>query len=190
MTEDLSTDTLVDGAVNTPADGGVTVESPALTLAELNKQLGSDFKDPSTALKALKDTKDFVGKRKEDIAAEVKASLSQTAPDAASKSDVQALNNRLFFSENPRYKGYENLITKLGSNPAEVVESEDFKSVFEKAKVADEVAKQKSVVSSNSRISQERSINDNAVTVANARGTTQEDVALVFARAINEANEG
>lgn len=188
MSNDPSTETLADASQLNAADGGVTVESPALTLVELNKHLGADFKDTATALQSLKETKNFVGKRKEDIAAEVRAGLQQNASDVASKSDVQALNNRLFFSENPQYKGYESLITRLGQNPAEVVTSEEFKSVFEKAKVADEVAQSKSIVSSNARISQTKSILDDAVTVTNARGSTNEDTALVFARAINEAN--
>jgi len=191
MTENPSPETLADDAHVTSPDGGGTVESPALTLVELNKFLGSDFKDASTALKALKDTKDFVGKRKEDIAAEVKAGLQQTAPDAATKSDIQALKNQLFYSQNPQYKGYETMINKLGQDPAEVVGSEEFKTVFEKVAKADEVAQSKSVVSSNSRLSQSKSTIDEAVGIANARGTTLEDVATVFATAINkEAQEG
>lgn len=188
MTEDLSPETLAEDAQLTSADGGGTVESPALTLAELNKFLGADFKDTNTALKALKDTKDFVGKRKEDIAAEVKASLPQNDSNVATKSDVQALQEQLFYSQNPQYKGYESMIKKLGSNPADVVDSEEFKNVFEKVKVADEIAQTKSVVSSNSRLSQAKGVVEEAVVVANARGSTQEDVALVMARAINQQN--
>ena len=46
MTENLSTETLVGAETNVPAaNGGVTVETPALTLAELNATLGSTFKD-------------------------------------------------------------------------------------------------------------------------------------------------
>lgn len=190
MTENPSSETLADEAQLTSADGGETVESPALTLAELNKHLGSDFKDRSTALKALKDTKDYVGKRKEDIVAEVRSTLpSANVPDEL-KSDVQSLKNRLFFSENPQFKGYEPLISKMGGNPAEVVESPEFKSVFEKVKVADEVAQSKSVVSSNSRLSQSKTVMDEAITVANARGTTNEDVATVLARGITESLNG
>lgn len=186
MTENPSPETLVGDAHVEPSNGGGTVESSALTLADLNKHLGSGFKDVPTALKALKDTKDFVGKRKEDFVAEV--INSSVKVDDSLKSDVQALKRDLFFSQNPQYKGYESLIEKLGSNPAEVVKMGEFTSLFEKVKIADEVGNNKSIVSSNSRLSQNKTVVDNAVSIANARGTTIEDVATVMARAINEGN--
>lgn len=185
MTENLSAETLVGEPQLSTSNGGATVESSTLSLADLNKHLGSDFKDSQTALKALKDTKDFVGKRKEDIVAEVKAS---TNVDNSLKSDVQALRRDLFFSQNPQYKGLEAVIEKFGNDPAEAVKNPEFASVYEKVKVADEVVNNKSVVSSNSRLSQTKTVIDEAVTVANARGTTNEDVATVLARGINEAN--
>jgi len=186
MTENPSPETLVDGVHVASANGGGTVESPALTLVELNKYLGSDFKDTATALKALKDTKDFVGKRKDDIVAEVRANMPSASIDDTLKSDVQSLKGRLFFSENPQYKGYESLIGRLGSDPAEVVKMKEFTDVFEKVKIADDVAQNKSVVSSNSRLSQSKTIMDEAINVANARGTTNEDVATVLARGITD----
>lgn len=188
--ENPSPETLAETSLKSAADGGGTVESPALPLAELNKYLGSDFKDTATALQSLKETKNFVGKRKEDIAAEVKAGLQQNASDGATKADVQALKSELFYSQNPQYKGYELIIQKLGSNPAEVVNSEEFKPMFEKVQQADEAVNSKSVVASNNRIAQSKSVIEQAVTVANARGTTQEDVALEFAKAINQNNQG
>lgn len=192
MTENPSPETLAETSLKSAADGGGTVESPALTLADLNKHLGADFKDTSTALKALKDTKDFVGKRKEDIAAEVKAGLQQSAPDMSSiESDVQALKNQLFYSQNPQYKDLAPIINKLGTNPADVVSSDEFKSVYEKVAKADEIAQATSVVHSNSRLSQPQSnVIEQAVQVANARGTTQDDVAMVFAQQINKEARG
>lgn len=186
MTDNPSPDTLADGVHVASADGGGTVGAAALSLEDLNKHLGADFKDVPTALRALKDTKDFVGKRKEDIAKELQVTVAPQ--EVASKSDVQELKSQLFYSQNPQYKGYESLISKLGSDPTAVVASDEFKTVFEKVKVADEVANTKSVVASNSRISQAKSVVDSAVSIANARGTTNEDVALVFAAQINEAN--
>lgn len=188
MTDNPSTDTLAGESHVASADGGVTVEKPALSLEDLNKHLGANFKDTATALQALKDTKDFVGKRKEDIAREMETSVASKSSDVASKSDVQELKSQLFYSENPQYKGYAGLISKLGTDPSAVVDTADFKTVFEKAQVADEVAGNKSIVSSNSRISQARSTVEHMVNVANARGTTYEDVAIVAAAAINEAN--
>jgi len=188
MNENLSQETLAGDAQLTSADGGGTVESPALTLAELNKHLGADFKDASTALKALKDTKDFVGKRKEDIANELRATVVSNPSDVASKSDVQALKNELFYSQNPQYKGHEALLNSISSNPADAVNNPSFKSLFEKAQVADAVANSKSVVSSNNRLSQVKSVMEQAVAVTNSRGSTNEDTALIFASAINQGN--
>lgn len=191
MNENLSQETLADASHVVAADGGRTVESPALTLDELNKTLGANFKDPSTALQALKDTKDFVGKRKEDIANEVRASVvQQNASDSSLKSDVQALKDQLFYSQNPQYKDMQPIIQKLGTNPADVVNSEEFKPFYEKVAQADAVVQTKSVVSSNNRLSQpDEAVIEHAVRVANARGTTNSDVAEVLARAINSQNQ-
>ena len=118
----------------------------------------------------------------------MRATVVSNPSDVASKSDVQALKNELFYSQNPQYKDYESLINKMGGNPSEIVQSSEFSTVFEKAKVADEVANTRSVVSSNNRLSQSRTVVDQAVNVANARGTTHEDVALIFAQEINQGN--
>ena len=186
--KDLSSDTLAGTAHVDASDGEETVDSPALTLAELNKYLGSDFKDSATALKSLKETKDFVGKRKEDIAKEVRQNTPKEDYSDTLKSDVQSLKDRLFFSENPQFKGYESFIKKLGSDPSEVTSSEEFKAVFEKVKIADEAANKRSVVSSSSRLAETKTTTENAVAIANARGTTTEDVALALVRGIRGDN--
>lgn len=183
--EDFTADTLADGAHVTPADGGAAASPDTFTLAEMNQFLGKDFKDKDSALKAIKDTNTYVGKRKEDIAAELQKNNVAAPQDDSLKQTVQQLNNRLFFSENPQFKGYEALIAKMGGDPAEVVGSEEFKSVFEKVKVADEVEQKKSVVSSSPRLAQTQSVVDNAIQVANARNSTIEDVAMALARGIN-----
>lgn len=188
MTENPSPETLADGAQLTPADGGGTVESSALSLKELNDKLGSNFKDAPTALQALKDTKDFVGKRKEDIAAEVRASLIPASSEVASKSDVQDLKNSLFLSENPQLKDYVDTLKAVNPDLAEAVKAPGLQNLLDKAKSADEVVQNRSVVQSNSRLSQAKSVVDQAISVANARGSTGEDVALQFASAINADN--
>lgn len=182
------------------AEGNQNVDSTGtLSLTELNSILGRDFKDKPSALKALKDTQDFVGKRKEDIARELgvtaPAASSQNSSnaspngDVASKSEVNELKNRLFFSENPQLKGYEAIIKRMGSDPAEVVASEEFKTVFEKGQVADEVAQKKSIVSSSARLASNKSHIDEAIQVANATGSAG-STADVLARAIREELEG
>ena len=176
---DNLTDTTVPDAAHVTAAEGNAAVAPALTLAELNSTLGKEFKDVPTALKALKDTQSYVGKKIDAVA---------PAPDNTLKLEVDSLKEQVFYASHPEYKGHEDIIKAMGSNPADVVEMPAFKNVFEKVKVADEVTNNKSVLSSNSRISQVQTVVDQAISTANARGTTQEDTALVFARAINEHN--
>lgn len=193
MTNENPTGNSELGEAHATSSGEAAAVSGAdtLSLAELNQFLGKDFKDKETALKSLKDTQSFVGKRSEDIEAEVRAKLAQgngsgnAAEAPASKSEVRSLRNDLFFRDNPQYAPHRALIEKLGEDPAEVVGSQEFKDVFEKVKVADEVESKKSVVHSSSRLGQSNSVVDEAVKVANARGTTGEDVAATLARGIN-----
>jgi hypothetical protein len=123
-----------------------------------------------------------VGKRKEDIVAEVQSSANTDEL----KSDVQALRRDLFYSQNPQYKGLEAVIAKFGTDPAEAVNSPEFKNVFEKVQIADGIDKNKSVIHSNARLSETKTIMEEAVAVANSRGTTIEDVATVLARQMNK----
>lgn len=186
MTDNLSPEPLVGDAQLTSSNGGGTVSSPALSLADLNATLGSTFKDTDTALRALKDTQSFVGKRKEDIANEVRSSIAPS--NVASKDDIQALKSDLFYSQNPQYKPYQNMLNKLDADPSQAANMPEFKDVFERAQKADAIDNSRSVVSSNSRLSEQKSVMDQAVQVSNARGSTNEDTALVFARAINADN--
>lgn len=187
--EDPTADALAGDAHVTSADGGSAASPDTLSLADLNSFLGKDFKDKDSALKALKDTQSYVGKRKEDIAAEVLANAKPAPQDSTPRleSELKSLNDRLFYSENPQFKGYEALISRMGGDPAEVVASKEFQSVFDKVKVADEVAQKQSVVHSSPRLAQAKSVTDEAVQVANARGATGDDVAAVLAKGILSA---
>ncbi len=177
------TDDSQPAATHVDAGGEQSAVAETLSLAEINSTLGKDFKDKATALKSLRDTQSYVGKK-------IDAVSPAPAVDNSLKSEVDSLKEQVFYASHPELKGHESIIKAMGSNPAEVVEGEAFKTYFEKAKVADEVANQKSVVSSNSRLSQSKTVLDEGVQMANARGTTGEDVATVFARAINQANNG
>lgn len=170
-------------ATHVDAGGEQSAVADTLSLAEINSTLGKDFKDKATALKSLRDTQSYVGKK-------IDAVSPAPVIDNALKSEVDSLKKEVFYASHPELKGHETMLNALGSNPAEAYQSDAFKSYLEKAKVADEVAQTKSVVSSNSRLSQTKTIMDEGVNMANARGSTGEDTALVFARAINEANNG
>lgn len=161
---DNLTDTTLPDAAHVDAADGAAAVADTLSLAELNQTLGKDFKDRATALKALKDTFSYVGKKTE--------TPQQTAPvDASLKDQVRSLQEEVFYANNPEYKGVRDLIRTMGGNPSEVVGSDAFKAVYEKVKVADEVAKKQSVVSSNARVGQSSSRVDNAVKAANGNRT-------------------
>lgn len=168
-------------AAHMDAAGANTAVAESLSLAELNQTLGKDFKDKATALKSLSDTQSYVGK---------KIAVVEPTPvvDQELKSKVNLLETQVFYANNPQFKGHEAIINAMGSVPAEVVGSEAFKTYLEKATVADNFTNSKSVVQSNARLSQEKTVLDEAVAVTNARGSTNEDSALVFARAINQQN--
>lgn len=186
--DNLTDETLADASRTSAADGGAAVDSSTLTLAELSSYLGKNFPDKETALKSLKDTQSFVGKKREDIEAEVRASVApaatQTSPEVAQ--ELSSIKTRLFFSDHPEYKGYEAIIAKMGSDPSAVVGSDEFKQVFESGKVADEVSKTRSVVASSARVGQAAPVLDNAIKVANATRST-EQTAEALARGIIEA---
>jgi hypothetical protein len=172
--------TVPDGAQLTPAVGGENVVD-TLSLAELNQHLGTNYKDKPTALAALKETKSYVGKK-------IDAANPAPVADPALAAQVQSLEEQVFFATNPQYKGHETVIAAMrnGKPLSEVVQSEAFKTYFGKAEVADKVAQTKSVVASNSRLGADKSITDEARTIANAQGSSTSDVAGVFAKAIAE----
>jgi hypothetical protein len=160
---DLTDQTLPDAAHVDAADGVAAAEQ-SLSLAELEATLGKKFPNKEVALKAVKDTFNYVGS---------KSAAADPAP--AVPNDVMeklsSLEQEVFYANHPEYKGHEAIIKAMGSNPAEVVGGEAFKTYFEKAKVADEVAQTKSVVASNARVAQTKSQIDTAVTAANAGQT-------------------
>lgn len=183
--QDNPTDTNLSGAAHVDAaDGGAAV-ADTLSLAELNQYLGKDFKDKATALKAVKDTFSFVGKKIETAAPSVQ-------PDPELKAKVQSLEEEVFYANHPEYKDHRDVIKALGGNPAEVVGTDVFKGIFEKAKVADDVQKRQSVLNTNQRIAQAPSLNEDATKKANEVGSSASDVASVFAKQIVEAmgNQG
>lgn len=147
--EDLTKDTQSD------EDGAEAVGSEGvaeMSLKEINEALGKDFPDKETALKSIKDTYSYTGKRKEDIINEYKKQAGES--ELASK--VSSLENMLrdanFYAENPQYKPYKDVISKFGNNPEEVIKDPVFQSTYKKASAYDETEKSKSVLHSNPRL--------------------------------------
>lgn len=144
MSENITNETL------TPqGDGGEAVLNPSdasnLTLEELNSKLGKEFQTKESALKAISDTFSYVGKKKEDIAKELK----DNGGDFVSRDEFL---QEQFYSKNPEYAPYKNIIQKIDKDPTKAIQDETFKSIFEKASNFEKIETSKSVLHSNPRL--------------------------------------
>lgn len=160
---DASVEKAVETSSQVPA-------SDNLSLKEINDLLGKDYKDKETALKSIKDTVSYVGKKKEDIAREI---LGNNQSESLQK-EIKQIKENMFYKDNPDLENYRTLIQKLGDNPADVVNSPEFKSIYEKAKGFDESAKMKTVLQSSPRLA---SVRDNFAKAQEAMKSGNRDMA-------------
>jgi hypothetical protein len=186
MTQPINPSETVPDATHVEAAVGGENVGEALSLADINKTLGRNYKDLPSALAGMVETYSFVGAKTPAPAPAAQATAPVQDPSLASKADVESLKAELFYSKHPEYEAHRNLISKMGANPSEVVALPEFKEVFEKVKVADEVSKQRSVVSSNSRLGQNKAATEQAIIVANAGGSS-DSVAAALTAAVMEA---
>ena len=152
--KDITTKPLAgeDDVASTDGDKAVdNIESKESIKDILGEELGKDFKTDEAALKAVKDTFSYVGKKKEDIKDEVK----QEAPtdDFVSRKEFEEAT---FYAKHPEYEPYKGIIGALKNATEntldEVVKADDFKAVYEKATAHDESEKSKSVLQTNPRL--------------------------------------
>ena len=144
--EDITPESLPDGADVTSSGDEGAVDS-GISLEQLNKHLGKEFKDVDTALKSLKDTFSYVGKKKEDIVKEVAETPNG---DFVSRGEYE---RKEFYRDNPEYKDMSNFIESMaianGVSREEVIKDESFSSMFEQVKGYRETQQKKSVLHSN-----------------------------------------
>lgn len=62
MSEDNPSKTVPDGQGVSPTEGSENANSPSISLKDLAEATGKTFQKPEDAIKAIKDTKDYVGK--------------------------------------------------------------------------------------------------------------------------------
>lgn len=195
--ENITSDSLVDESQLNSAtedetvgnvDQGSASNNEAITLAEINSHLGKNFKDKDTALKSFKDTLSYVGKKKDDIANEIKSQMSSDKKTAELSRELKEIRKDLFFRDNPQYAPYRATIDKLGSDPSIVVNSEEFKPLFEKASGYDESQKLKTVLESSPRIAFSRDSLQKAKEMRNS-GASIDDVSTLVARAVLETEQ-
>lgn len=133
-------DTVPEGSDVKPAEGGEKVSADsndqgqaaiaALTLEELNGALKREFKSKEDALKAIKETYSFVGKK-------------SVEPEKAQTSDeIRALRDELYFTKHPEYEVARPILEALakanGQSLEETAESDVFRTTYSKIKESDE----------------------------------------------------
>lgn len=164
MSEENRPSDSVPGDESVTPSGGDEKVSEGLSLEELNKTLGRDYPSKAEALKAIKETYNFVGKPR-SRPTEQAAPQSHAQPEAHDDATVERLasvERRLaeseFYRTNPDLEPYRNEIAELaGGRPLEqLAQSEAFKTFISKAKAHDEAEKSKSVLSSSPRLGQAR----------------------------------
>lgn len=134
-----------------PKGTASNVVPESLTLNELNEFLGKTYPDKTTALKSLKDTFSYVGKK-----IEAAAPVAPTT-DADVVAQLREMKTEFFYAKNPQYESLRAVIGKMGENPSDVVNSPEFKTIFDKTSGYDKIQKSKTVLESNPRIGQVRS---------------------------------
>lgn len=152
-----------------------------LSLDELNETLGKKFKDKETALKSLKDTFSYVGKKVEQVENELKSK------GFISRNDLESV---LFYRDNPEYEPYRDVVSayaqKHGVSEKEAIQSELLSGLFAKAKQADSYNETQSVIQTNPRLVASKSSLDQARDMVNKTGKTHEVESLV-AKAVLDA---
>lgn len=167
MPEDITSDGQLEGG--NPSDAEETVsesDAGSLNLSELNQFLGKNFPTKEAALKSIKDTYSYTGKVGQLQKQIDELSAGQAKPDTGSglESTVRELQAKLeettFLSERPDFKEYLPTLRELrkstGKSMSELVASEAYKPLFEKALAQDATQKKRSVLESNPRLGQVR----------------------------------
>jgi hypothetical protein len=148
-----------DGSQLNPADPAGTVSNVAaegLTLSELNATLGKNFPTKEAALKSFKDTYSYVGKKVDDIKREVLSDVKNDDRLNQLANELAEERKERFYDRNPNYASLRSVIEKMGTSPAEVVNTAEFKEIYEKISGYDESQKLKTVLESNPRLSSSR----------------------------------
>lgn len=147
----------------------------AVTLKEINEHLGKNYKDKESALKSLKDTFSYVGKKMD---AQPSGAAVPHNDNGEVAKQLREMKTELFYSKHPEYEPYKAVIGRMGENPSDVVGSSEFKEVFEKASGFDKIQKTKTVLESNPRIGQIRNKQKEAhEALANREYTKAADIA-------------
>jgi len=115
----------------------------SLSLEELKGTLGREFKSKEDALKSIKDTYAFVGKKQE-------AAPEQSKEEPSARDEIDNLKQELFFTQRPELKDARPILDALakanGQSLQEAAESDVFKETFSKIKGFDESQEKRTVM--------------------------------------------
>jgi hypothetical protein len=167
-----------------PSDAETAVETPqqkeaqSLSLEELNAFLGKKFSSKETALKSIKDTYGFVGKRKQDAKEEI------SKEDFIPRSEFETI---LFYDKNPETAKHREVIDAYakanGITAREAAEVPALKSLIEKASGFEKTEALKTVMTSSPKLKQIKTLKEQAAAAAQ-RGdqATAERIAMQMMR--------
>lgn len=132
-------------------EGNTHVEGTALTLDQLNAELGTRYQTVEAAVKGLKETKRYVGQ----VGQEPKAQEVDTSKFVSKEQYEQDM----FYAGQPKLAPYKEIINarakELGVRPADAVANDAaLKTTLEKLSGYDETENAKSVLMTNPRLGQ------------------------------------
>ncbi len=173
MEKDNPNETLpvaTDPKPDEPAGGEGTSPDPSDTTPKevasikdvIGETLGKTFETDEAALKSIKDTQSFVGKKVEAVKP-VETPTKSGEPEPAkvpAKEFVtkEEYDKNLFFAQNPDYNKpelkpvIESLVATTGESIEEVIKSETVKAIVEKITAHDKDAEAKSVLKSGNKL--------------------------------------
>lgn len=170
ITDDLPDEepTNVASADSQVTDSQAQTDPNKMDLNELNSFLGKSYPSKEAALKSIKDTFSYVGKKKEDVAKEI-------SPDKFITKEQY--ENDMFYAKNQQYNNdnirevIDAMAKSKGITIQEVVNSDSFKNIFTSVQGYNENQKLKSVLETNPRLNATKSAYTEAHKAAQAGKT-------------------
>lgn len=124
----------------------------ALTLEEIKAALGKNFESKEKALKAIKDTFSYVGKKQEDATTAAERKLAESG-NYVLRSEIET---EFFYRDNKEASAHRTLVDAVakanGISAREAAQLPDVKKVLESASAYEAQEAAKTVMSSSSRL--------------------------------------
>lgn len=142
------------GNENVTQPGNDTPQVDNLSLAEINSLTGRQYASRDAALKGIKETFSFVGKKQETPAPATTQTPAEQPDIATELQRTQAsLEETQFYLDNPDYNNQEakELIKSFSGKPADIVKSDVFQKAFKAIQSVSQNDKSQTVMQPNSR---------------------------------------